>query len=41
MGQPQTENQEQHQSGTKIAIGIAGFIVGLIGILLLVKMLIS
>ena len=39
MNQQQTENQEEQQSGTKIALGILGFIAGLIGILYLAKML--
>lgn len=41
MDQQQTQEQEKPQSGTKIALGILAFIGGLIGLLLLVKMLLS
>jgi len=38
----QEENQtEKHQSGKKVALGIIGFIVGFIALLLIVKMLID
>jgi hypothetical protein len=36
-----SSKKNQHQSGTKVALGILGFVIGLTALLLVLKLLLS